>query len=93
MERQVSFPGDQGPLDGIVALPERSGPVPAILICHPHPQYGGSYDDNVVHAIVEGAYLRGVASRRFNFRGVGRSAGKYDGGAGEQDDVRAAFEG
>ncbi len=82
-----------GPLDleGVLHTPTGSGPFPAVVVCHPHPQYGGDMDNNVVLAVVRGAVARGIAALRFNFRGVGRSAGTFDGGRGEQDDVRAAL--
>ena len=62
------------------------------VITHPHSLYGGDMDNPVVRAI-EDAYLRaGYAALRFNFRGVGRSGGFYDGGLGEQRDLRSAFD-
>lgn len=66
-----------------------SGPW-ATVITHPHPLYGGELDNPVVVALA-GAYQRlGYSTLRFNFRGVGASAGDYDDGQGERDDVRAA---
>ena len=62
-----------------------------LVVCHPHPQYGGSMDNTVVLALCEAALQEGLAALRFNFRGVGQSDGGYEGGAGEQGDVRAAL--
>lgn len=78
-------------LEGMLQTPAGSGPFPAVVVCHPHPQYGGDMHNTVVTAIVRGVTARGMAALRFNFRGVGRSEGGYDGGRGEQDDVRAAL--
>src|SRR5262249_34552016 len=62
-----------------------------LVVCHPHPLYGGDMDNPVVVRAVEVAAEAGIATLRFNFRGVGTSEGSHGGGAGEQDDVRAAL--
>ena len=62
----------------------------AAVICHPHPLYGGSMWNNVVDAMEEGFFQAGFATLRFNFRGVGGSTGRHDGGAGEMRDAAAA---
>ncbi len=59
-----------------------------ILICHPHPQYGGSMINNVVNALFRTFGTEGFPTLRFNFRGVGSSEGHYGGGEGERQDVR-----
>lgn len=69
-------------------IPSRGGAV----IAHPHPQMGGSMHNNVVEAICTAFQASGFATLRFNFRGVGLSEGRYDGGRGEQDDIRAAVD-
>jgi hypothetical protein len=62
-----------------------------VIIVHPHPLYGGDMDNPVVLAIRQ-AYLRkGFSTLRFNFRGVGTSAGRFDNGVGERADVQAAL--
>jgi alpha/beta superfamily hydrolase len=63
----------------------------AVVISHPHPLYGGDMHNNVVEAVCNAYQEKGYSSLRFNFRGVGRSEGKYDGGNGEQDDIEAAL--
>ena len=66
----------------------------AVVLCHPHPLYGGSMHSPVPLALAKTlAELGGddVATLRFNFRGVGTSEGRYDDGRGETDDVRAAI--
>ena len=91
MQKQVLFPGPAGQIEGFLAVPDGDGPFPAVVVCHPHPQYGGSSDNNVVASICGGAFRNGIATLRFNFRGVGASAGGFDGGNGEQQDVVAAL--
>jgi alpha/beta superfamily hydrolase len=78
-------------LEALLHLPEGDPPFPGIVICHPHPQYGGEMHNNVVGALVRAALGGGVAALRFNFRGVGESEGTFDNGVGEQDDARAAL--
>jgi alpha/beta superfamily hydrolase len=77
-------------LEGRLLLPPRAG-VAGVVICHPHPLYGGSMDNNVVHAVSEALAKEGMAAFCFNFRGVGRSEGIHDGGLGEIDDTLAAI--
>jgi alpha/beta superfamily hydrolase len=89
-DRRVAFPSGDLTLEGILHLPGEI-PSPGIVVCHPHPQYGGDMHNNVVTAICDLAVENGIAALRFNFRGAGASEGKYDGGIGEQDDVRAAL--
>lgn len=64
----------------------------AAVVCHPHPLFGGTMHNKVVHAAAEALARRGLPTLRFNFRGVGRSAGRHDHGRGEQDDLRAALD-
>jgi hypothetical protein len=61
-----------------------------VVICHPHPQFGGSMDNNVVDALSNTFFDCGFTALKFNFRGVGKSGGNFAGGEGEQEDVRAA---
>ena len=61
-----------------------------VVICHPHPLYGGSMWNNVVDALETGFFEAGFSTLRFNFRGVGASSGRYDEGEGETRDVEAA---
>ena len=75
-------------LEGRGVLPPDA--VRAAIVCHPHPQYGGDMSNSVVVAVVQALAERGVATLRFNFRGVGGSEGSYDGGPGEADDARGA---
>ena len=89
-ERTVAIPAAGGPeLEAGLALP--AGARLGVVVCHPHPRYGGDMDSPVVVTAVEACRQRGLGGLRFNFRGVGASAGGWDEGRGEQDDVRAAL--
>jgi hypothetical protein len=90
-EIRASFLSGELLLEGILATPQGAGPFPAVIVCHPHPLYGGSMDNNVVCALSETLTQVSFASFRFNFRGVGRSQGEFGQGIGEQADVEAAI--
>ncbi len=79
-------------LEGVLTLPSTQGPAPAVVVCHPHPQAGGAMHNHVVAAVCEALAAAGIASLRFNFRGVGASGGSYTGGPGEQQDARGALD-
>jgi alpha/beta superfamily hydrolase len=79
-------------LEGVLHLPDAPGPLPALAVCHPHPQMGGDMENNVVGAICRAALAQNIAALRFNFRGVGGSSGEYSGGVGERDDAWAALD-
>ena len=63
-----------------------------VILCHPHPQYGGDMHNLVISTAVDAAYQEGFSTLRFNFRGVGRSGGSYSEGVGEREDVKAAID-
>ncbi len=63
-----------------------------VVICHPHPLYGGDMHNTVVEAIESGFSSQGYSTLLFNFRGVGHSGGEYDEGDGEVRDAIAAYE-
>ena len=94
-DERVMFPvpGPDGDLllEGALRLPGGATPVAGVVVCHPHPLRGGDMHNNVVEALCEGLELAGIASLRFNFRGVGRSGGVHGHGEAELDDVRAAL--
>jgi uncharacterized protein len=62
------------------------------VIAHPHPLFGGTMDNKVVQTMARAFVQAGWSAVRFNFRGVGDSAGSYDEGRGEADDLRAVIE-
>jgi alpha/beta superfamily hydrolase len=88
---RVIFPSGELFLEGILAIPEGAGPFPTVIVCHPHPLYGGSMDNNVVYSLSETLTQASLASFKFNFRGVGESQGEFGQGIGEQEDVEAAI--
>ncbi|MPZ23337.1 MAG: alpha/beta hydrolase [Dehalococcoidia bacterium] len=64
---------------------------PAVTVCHPHPLYGGDMDSHVVVAVCRALERERLIALRFNFRGVGGSEGRHDGGRGERDDLLGAL--
>src|SRR5262249_50968530 len=62
------------------------------VVCHPHPLFGGTMHNKVVYRLARGLRRTGIAVLRFNFRGVGRSAGEHGHLEGEIEDTRAALE-
>jgi uncharacterized protein len=65
-------------------------PTSCAVVCHPHPLFGGTLTNKVVHTLARTFNDAGMASLRFNFRGVGASAGTHDAGPGEVQDALAA---
>jgi uncharacterized protein len=84
------FRGPAGRLEALLMLPE-APPAAAAVVCHAHPLQGGMMHFKVVFRAAKALQSAGLAALRFNFRGVGRSEGAYDHGAGEQEDARAAL--
>ena len=84
----------QGPAGAIeCAIDQPAGaPRGMALVCHPHPQHGGTMDNKVVQTIARAAVACGYTSVRFNFRGIGASAGAWDEGRGEIDDAAAVLQ-
>ena len=89
MEERVTFAVGDITLEGLLAIPAKPASV-GVVVCHPHPLYGGEMHNNVVTALTDGFARAGIATLRFNFRGVGGSGGRHDEGNGEQDDVKGA---
>jgi hypothetical protein len=88
MEERTSFKSGHLRLE---ALLEKAAGFRAAVITHPHPLYGGDMHNPVVLALRRAYSRRGFSTLRFNFRGVGESEGRFDNGAGERADVRAAL--
>ena len=88
--QHLSVPGPAGAL--ACALDEPPAPPRALLvICHPHPLYGGTLDNKVVQTVARAGLQLGCRALRFNFRGVGASDGSWDEGRGEVDDALAVI--
>src|SRR5437016_7181375 len=77
-------------LEARLAVP--ASPGGGIVICHPHPLYGGDMDNPVVVRVQQVCAELGLATLRFNFRGVGGSSGTHGGGLAEQEDARGALD-
>lgn len=90
-QNAVSFPCGELTLQGLCYLPDSDGVFPAVVLCHPHPLYGGSMDNNVILAVSSALVERSTIAFTFNFRGVGGSQGSYGDGIAEQDDAKAAI--
>jgi alpha/beta superfamily hydrolase len=78
--------------DGLVERGQADGLHAAVVIGHPHPQFGGTMHTKAVFQAAKAFSRMGCAVLRFNFRGVGTSAGRFDDGAGEMDDFRAGLD-
>jgi uncharacterized protein len=89
--QRIEFPCGAITLEGMISLPEGPGPFGLVVVCHPHPLYGGNMFNNVVHAVCEPLIKKGIAWLKFNFRGVGKSGGSYSDGIGEQEDAQSAI--
>ena len=89
--RTVEIEGPAGRLEGLwkEAAGERRG---SAVFAHPHPQHGGTLHNKVVYRAAQALSAAGWDTLRFNFRGVGLSEGRYDGGRGEVEDYRAAIQ-
>jgi alpha/beta superfamily hydrolase len=87
---RLAIPVPHGELEALLRGPP--APVAAAVLCHPHPLGGGTMNNNVVYRAAKALVDAGVAVLRFNFRGVGASTGRHDGGAGEEDDALAALD-
>jgi alpha/beta superfamily hydrolase len=87
----LSIAGPAGKLEALLQEHESRDHAIAALVCHPHPLYGGTMHNKVVHRVAAVLHALGAAALRFNFRGAGRSAGSHDRGAGELEDARAAL--
>jgi alpha/beta superfamily hydrolase len=84
--------GPVGRLEAIFELPADVGPVGAVVVCHPHPQHGGTMHNKVAHTLARAFVRMGFAALRFNFRGTEQSEGEFDDAVGELDDALAAID-
>jgi alpha/beta superfamily hydrolase len=83
--------GPVGRLEALLEEPEDRDPIEAALVCHPHPQHGGTMHNKVVYRVARGLRKAGCVVLRFNYRAVNLSEGAYDHGVGEIEDARAAL--
>ena len=90
-QRDIMFPSGELALEGTLHLPAEEGRFPGVVICHPHPQYGGDMYNAIVASLAQSLCHAGIAALRFNFRGVDMSEGSFDGGVGEIEDAVEAL--
>jgi alpha/beta superfamily hydrolase len=88
MVKKVRFFSENYKMEGLF---NKTDDKKGVVVTHPHPLYGGDMYNLVVETIVHVYNIKGYSTLKFNFRGVGRSQGKYDNGDGEQKDVVAAL--
>jgi alpha/beta superfamily hydrolase len=87
-----SIPGPAGALEAEVETPDTDRGRSFGVVCHPHPLYGGTMTNKVVTTVARAFLEFGMPVARFNFRGVGASAGTYADGLGETDDALAVVQ-
>ncbi|MCO4810042.1 MAG: alpha/beta fold hydrolase [Gammaproteobacteria bacterium] len=84
--------GPAGRLEAVIERPGEGALEGCAVVCHPHPQHGGTMHNKVVHTLVRAFVRSGYEALRFNFRGTEQSDGEYDAGNGELDDALATIE-
>jgi alpha/beta superfamily hydrolase len=85
----LSITGPAGPIEALLEEPQAQARTGFGVVCHPHPLYGGNMTNKVVHTLARSLQEQGMPTVRFNYRGVGQSAGQYDEGRGETADALA----
>lgn len=91
-EEKVFFPCGGIQLEGLLSNQEALSVKGGVILCHPHPQYGGDMHNRVITVALGAAQQEGFSTLRFNFRGAGGSGGSYSEGIGEMEDVASAIE-
>jgi uncharacterized protein len=91
LTQRLSIAGPSGALQCAIDAPA-GAPRAMALVCHPHPQHGGTMDNKVVQTLARAFTTLGMTAVRFNFRGVGASAGSWAEGPGEIDDALAVID-
>ena len=90
--QKLLLQGPVGKLESILDVPGDAEIVGAAVVCHPHPQHGGTMHNKVAHTLARAFVRSGFETLRFNFRGTEASEGQYDDGIGELDDAIAALD-
>ena len=83
--------GPAGRLEALLEEPDQTA-IGVALVCHPHPQHGGTMHNKVVYRVAKGLRRSGHVVMRFNYRGVNLSEGEYAHGEGELEDTRIALD-
>ncbi|MGR9092692.1 MAG: alpha/beta hydrolase, partial [Gammaproteobacteria bacterium] len=84
--------GPAGRLEAMLERPGEGALEGTAVVCHPHPQHGGTMHNKVVHTLARAFVRSGFETLRFNFRGTENSEGRFDKGLGELEDALAAIE-
>ena len=87
----IILPGSAGRIEARYQRQKNPG-APMALVLHPHPQFGGTMNNPLVYDLFHMFHGLGCTTVRFNFRGVGRSQGSFDNGAGELSDAAAILD-
>ncbi len=90
-ETKIFLPGPAGRLETLTVEPQSDPKNIVAIVCHPHPLFGGTFNNKVVYTIARAFKDQGLRTVRFNFRGVGESAGNYGEGVGETEDLLAVI--
>ena len=85
--RTFLIDGPSGAIEAMLQAPRTPAVAGYAVVCHPHPLFGGAMSNKVTYTLASSAQQAGYYALRFNFRGVGRSAGQHDEGRGEVDDT------
>jgi uncharacterized protein len=92
LHERVTLAGPAGDLEARIETPQGLTQITAFgVVCHPHPLFGGTLDNKVVYTLARSFHDLGMPTIRFNFRGVGKSAGTFADGFGETDDTLAVI--
>lgn len=88
----MTLTGPVGSLEALITVPREQTKSIIVVICHPHSLFGGTMHNKVVYTMARACNQMGLRTVRFNFRGVGKSAGEYAQGVGETDDLLAVLQ-
>ena len=91
LSETLTIDGPAGGLETLLEESRASSDAGFAVVCHPHPLHGGTLHNKVVHTVARALQELGIATLRFNFRGVGASTGRYDAGRGELEDALAVI--
>ncbi len=93
LHERVTLEGPEGDIEARIEIPRPHEGLERVtafgVICHPHPLFGGTLDNKVVYSLARAFHDLGLPTIRFNFRGVGKSAGSFADGVGETEDTLA----
>ena len=90
--QRLTLAGPSGALEALLEEPVERARAGIAVVCHPHPLHGGTMQNKVAHTLARTLCALGLTALRFNFRGVGASAGSYGNGAGELEDTLAVLD-